>query len=126
MTDPAASPAPPELPLTSEEKTWMTLVHLSALSGYFIPFGNIVGPLILWNIQKQKYTRVDSHGKRAINFQISMMIWIFCAIPLCFVCIGYPILIGLLLTNIVCIIIAAVKASAGESFEYPLAISFIK
>jgi len=125
-----AMPGPPPLPtggISSEEKTWMMLTHLSALSGHLIPFGNIIGPLIVWNIYKEKYPRVDAHGKRAVNFQISLLLWVVCAIPLCFFfCVGVPLLVALGVLNIVCIIVAAVKASSGRDFNYPLAIPFIK
>jgi hypothetical protein len=28
------------------------LCHLSALAGYIIPFGNVLGPLLVWQIKK--------------------------------------------------------------------------
>jgi uncharacterized protein len=125
-TDVTPPLAAPESGIGSDEKTWMMLTHLSALSGHIIPFGNIVGPLIIWNIFKDKYVHVNAHGKRAVNFQISILIWFVCAIPLCFVCIGIPMVVALAITNIVCIIVAAVRASDGRDFHYPLSIQFIK
>lgn len=32
---------------TKDERTWRMLAHLSALAGYVIPFGNIIGPLFV-------------------------------------------------------------------------------
>ncbi len=42
------------VPLTQDEKTFGMLAHLSALAGYIIPFGNIIGPLIIWLIKKDQ------------------------------------------------------------------------
>ena len=43
---------------------------------------------------------------------------------LCFVIIGIPLLIALLILNLVMIIIAAVKTSNGEPHRYPITIRF--
>ncbi len=37
------------LPKPSQEvRQWAMFCHLSALLGIWIPFGNLIGPLILW------------------------------------------------------------------------------
>lgn len=55
-------------PLSNEEKNLAMFCHLAALAGYIIPFGNIIGPLILWSVKKDQFPFVDEHGKSAINF----------------------------------------------------------
>ena len=45
--------------------------HLSALVGFLIPFGNLIGPLIVWQLKKDD-PFVDSQGKEAVNFQITV------------------------------------------------------
>ena len=35
------------------DKSNAMLCHLLALSGYIIPFGNIIGPLVMWQIKKR-------------------------------------------------------------------------
>ncbi len=53
----------------ASETTSIRLINLSVLSCIGIPFGNIILPLILWNInRKSKF--VDEVGRRIINFQI--------------------------------------------------------
>ncbi|MGD9347919.1 MAG: DUF4870 domain-containing protein, partial [Candidatus Aminicenantes bacterium] len=32
----------------AQERSWGMFCHLAALAGYIIPFGNIIGPLIIW------------------------------------------------------------------------------
>ena len=51
------------------------LCHLSSLAGSVIPFGNIVGPLVVWLIKKDEYAFVDDQGKESLNFQISITIY---------------------------------------------------
>ncbi|WP_373059265.1 DUF4870 domain-containing protein [Zunongwangia sp. H14] len=57
-----------------QEKTLATCIHLSVFSKYFFPFGNFLFPLLLWLVKKQD-PFVDSHGRNAINFQISMFLY---------------------------------------------------
>ncbi|MCD4746663.1 MAG: DUF4870 domain-containing protein [Bacteroidales bacterium] len=111
---------------TNDEKMWGMFCHLSALAGYFIPFGNIIGPLIIWSIKKDEYAFVNEQGKEAINFQISILIYIVITIPFIFILIGIPIMIAIGIFSLVMVIIAGIKANNGESFKYPLCISFIK
>jgi uncharacterized protein len=122
MTDqpPAASPAP------SQSKTWDMLCHLSALAGFIIPFGNIIGPVLVWQIKKNEFPSVDVHGKESVNFQISVVIYAFIGFLLTFVLIGIPLLVLLALGSLVLIVIASIKANNGEAYRYPATIRFLK
>lgn len=110
-----------------QERTMAMLCHLSALAGFVIPWiGSIIGPLIVWLLKKDESALVDAHGKKALNFQISIFIYCAVALLLAFVIIGIPLLIGLGIFNLVMIIVNSVKANKGEEVTYPLAIPFIK
>jgi uncharacterized Tic20 family protein len=111
---------------TQPERDWAMFCHLSALAGYFFPFGGIVGPLICWISRKEGSAWVDANGKSSLNFQISLLLYTILAIPLIFIIIGIPILIVLGVLEIVCIIMASVKASKGEVFKYPISIPFVQ
>jgi len=52
-----------------------TFIHLSTFSRFIIPFGNFLGPLILWIVNKDKSQFIDEHGKQALNFQLSILIY---------------------------------------------------
>lgn len=105
---------------------WEVLCHVSALAGYIIPFGNIIGPLVVWLMKKAESAEVDYHGKEALNFQISVAIYAIIGLLLVLVVIGIPLLIALGIANIVFMIIAAIKASNGERYRYPCTIRFVK
>jgi uncharacterized Tic20 family protein len=110
---------------SSDERMWGMLCHLSSLSGSVIPFGNIIGPLIVWMIKKDEYAFVDDQGKESVNFQISVTVYFVASIVLSFVIIGIPFLIAVPIFGLVMSIIAAVKANGGEYYRYPLTIRFI-
>jgi len=112
--------------INSEEQTFSMLCHLSALSGAIIPLGHIIGPLIFWLMKKDQYPEVDRQGKDALNFQISMTIWMIVSGIMILLVIGIFALIALGVLNLVMIIVASVKSNNGERFKYPLTIELIK
>lgn len=61
--------------LDNHQKNIATFIHLSTFSRFIIPLGNFIGPIILWITNKEKSEFVDSHGKQAINFQISILLY---------------------------------------------------
>jgi uncharacterized Tic20 family protein len=111
---------------TQSERDWAMFCHLSALAGYFFPFGGIIGPIICWISRKDESEWVDINGKSSLNFQISLLLYTVLAIPLCFIIIGIPIIVFLAILKIVCIIIASTRAAKGETFKYPVSIPFIQ
>jgi uncharacterized protein len=125
---------PPAKPVTeSEARTWNMLCHLSALSGYVIPFGNVIGPLLVWQIKKNEIPSVEEHGKAALNFQLTILIAMFTALFAAFalwiVCIGVlfiPVIIAIAVCGIVFAIIAGIKANNGEPYRYPWRLTLIK
>lgn len=112
--------------INSEEQTFSMLCHLSALSGMIIPFGHIIGPLVFWLIKKDQFSEVDRQGKEALNFQISMTIWMFLSGILVIIVIGLFALIALGVLDLVITIVAAVKSNNGERFKYPLSLEILR
>jgi uncharacterized protein len=137
---------PPAAPrAVDDDKMWNVLCHVGGLA-YFFPLAWIVAPLVIWLVRRERSASTDEHGRRAVNFQISITIYA-----------GVPYLLGtmflfaftasrpfeygfgmawsvlpfFLLTAIVVvfdvvqIILAAVAANAGRMHTYPLSIPFI-
>jgi uncharacterized Tic20 family protein len=120
------------------------LLHLSAFFGYIFPFGAVVGPLVIWEMNKRKSDFIDKNGKEAINFNLSYLMYSFVLglsiVPFVirtvmndfhhldlFGIISVGSLIGVLaIIKFVLIIFAAIKANQGEVYNYPLTIKFIK
>lgn len=61
--------------IDNHHKNLATFIHLSTFSRFIIPFGNFIGPIVLWAANKDKSEFVDQHGKQAINFQISVLLY---------------------------------------------------
>jgi uncharacterized protein len=112
---------------TKDARTWALICHLAGLAGFTgIPFANVIGPLVVWLIKKDQSWFVNDQGKEAVNFQISLTIYIIIAAILAFLLIGIPLLFVLGIGGLILIIIAAVKANEGVVYRYPLTIRFIK
>ena len=131
---PTAPPTPMPMPnLESRARTWNMFCHLSALAGFVIPFGHILGPLIIWQIKKDEIPSVDSHGKAALNFQITVTIAAFvggfAAVVFSFIGIGFlffPLVMLVWLAGLILAIIAGIKANNGEDYKYPFSLELVK
>lgn len=108
-------------------RMWATICHASALGGFVIPAaGHLLGPLIVWLAKRDVSPIIDEHGKEALNFQISMMIYSIVAAILCLAIIGFVLLPLLHVLNVVFVIIATIRANDGELYRYPLTLRLIK
>ena len=113
--------------VSKDEQQWAMFCHLAALSGFIIPFGNVVGPLVVWLIKKDTMPLVDQHGKEALNFQITVSIAIFVCILLMLVVIGIFLIVVVGIGALVLTIMAAVKVANGQlDYKYPLTLRLIK
>jgi uncharacterized protein len=117
----------------NDTKLWNMLCHLSALAGLVLPFGNILGPLIVWQLKKNEIPSVDQHGKDALNFQITatliLVALVIIAFILTFVLIGillFPVIGLLALAAIGFSVYAGIQANNGVSFKYPYSFELIK
>lgn len=109
-----------------EERMWGMLCHLSAFSGYLVPFGSVIAPLVVWLIKKDEMPFVDDQGKESLNFQLTMLIAAIVSIILMFVFIGFLLIGVVIIFQIVMIIVASIKANEGVRYRYPYNIRFIK
>ncbi|HZJ95962.1 MAG TPA: DUF4870 domain-containing protein [Thiopseudomonas sp.] len=117
----------PEKPeLSQEAKQWAMLSHLAAFAVFVFPFGNIIGPLLVWQLKKDLDPYVEQNGKEAVNFQITVAIVMLACMLLMFYWIGFLLLLVVGLYWLVLTIVAGIKANDGVSYRYPWAIRFIK
>ena len=111
--------------LTQEEKNQALACHLLSLTGLVVPFGGLIGPLVMWLVKRDESAFVDAHGKEAVNFNITMMIAFFVAFLSMFVFIGFILLPIIGLFWLIMTIIAGIEAGNGKPYRYPLTIRFI-
>jgi uncharacterized protein len=111
--DPYSSPTqPPDS--ASDSNNWRLYLELLALTGFVVPFGQILGPLVLWLIKKDTSSQVSEDGKKIINYHISWTIW---GIATC----GLGFLPWIIIT-----LISIIKAANNQPFNHPLTITFLK
>jgi uncharacterized Tic20 family protein len=116
-------------PSTQERETrqWGLFLHLSVLAGYALPIAGIVVPIAIWQLKKDALPKIDVHGKNAVNWIISLIIYIAVSIILIPVLgLGILMLMALGVIAVIFPIVAAIKANDGEVWKYPLAISLLK
>lgn len=125
LPPPAPVPVSEVTPANKDENTLGIVCHLLGFAGMAFPFGNIIGPLVLWLIKRAESPYLDACGKEVLNFQISWSIYGLAAALLCFVFIGILILPALGIAWLVFVILGSIKASEGKLYRYPLTIRLI-
>ncbi|ABD79271.1 DUF4870 domain-containing protein [Saccharophagus degradans] len=113
-------------PWGMEENVFIMLMHLSQLTGFIIPFGGLILPIVMWATNKDQSENINKHGKVVLNWVISSTIYCVVAFMLIALVIGIPLLIGVCITSLVFIVIGAIKANNGELWPYPISIKFFK
>lgn len=111
----------------TEEGTWGMAAHMSALLGILFAPGIVIGPLIVWLLKRNDSSFVDTNGKEALNFQITVLVTTFIlamlsAITGIFLVLAFAVgIAGLGLA-----VYGGLQAKKGENYVYPFAIRLIK
>ena len=86
---------------------------------------SIIPALLVWLLKRNDNAYVADQAREALNFQITVLIAQAVSGILIFVVIGF-LLLGLVwLANIFFCIMAAIAASKGEHYRYPLTLRLI-
>lgn len=128
---------PPQAGPTSDEKQWAMVAHLSALGGALLTawsggWGVFIGPLVVWLVKKDTMPFVDDQGKEALNFSISVALACIALVMFTIVTFGLgvvltvPAWIVLTIAWLVLTVVAALRASEGVAYRYPLVLRFVK
>lgn len=116
---------PPAPVADDADRNWAVGAHLSAFVAAYVALG-FLGPLLVLLARGDRSPFVRQHAVEALNFNITVLIYLAICVVLAFVLIGIPLLIGLGILYLVTVIIGAVRASSGQPYRYPLTIRFIK
>jgi uncharacterized Tic20 family protein len=106
---------------SGNEKIWSLLSHLSGFIG--VPF---LLPLVVYFSMRGDSAYVSDNAREALNFHLSAVIYCICCLPLVFIMIGVPLMVLIGLGSLVLSIIAAIKASEGDCYRYPLTLRLVK
>ena len=110
------------------QKKWLLLMHGLPLIGLVLPLFNILLPLFLWIHKREDNPIYNRHGRKIINFQISIFIFFILGFVALFLLpgAGFIIFMSVIPFAIITIIANIIYVlNKGKCF-YPLAIPFIR
>lgn len=121
----AARPAPPPAPeepsaAPNDARKWAVMMHFSLL----VPFVGLIAPYVIWQVKRDDHPALDEHGRNAVNWALSYLIYFSGCVVLTAILIGVPLLIACLALGIAFPIIAGLRANDDKVWRYPLAIRF--
>ena len=100
----------------AQARQWAMLCHYAAFFWVLAPLiGNVIGPLVVWQLKKDLHPFVDEQGKEALNFQITYSVAMMVCGLLAWVLIGFPLMLLVGVAALVLTIIAGLTANAGEA-----------
>lgn len=112
-----------EIAIAPEDRTLASMTHLSGLSGYIIPFGGILVPIIIWIVKKDSPV-ISAIARQAVLLNVIVFCLVIACIVLAFTIILLPIVIpfGIVLglAALALPIIGAIKAGGGIYYRYPV------
>ncbi len=118
--------------LSSDERTWALIGHLSAFSAFITGIGCMLGPLIVWLVKRDTLPFAGEQAKEALNFNISVALvfvglWILTIGTLGLgLLLTIPLGLALFVAWVVFTIIAAIKANEGVAYRYPFTLRLVK
>lgn len=109
------------------EKKWILILHLSPITGFIIPFANLIIPLILWVFKKEDHPLYDEHGRAVVNFHLSVTLAFMVGIALMLIVfeLGISLLIITSVYALVLIFWNMQKILKNESYSYPLSLNLL-
>lgn len=103
------------------DKIWSIFSHLSGFIG--LPF---LLPLVVYLAMRSDSEYAASNAREALNFHLSVLLYTIVCIPLIPLLIGALLIGALVIALFILSIVAAIKASDGGSYHYPITIRFVK
>src|SRR5215204_5336428 len=100
--------------------------HLSTFAGLIVPFGSVIGPLAVWLTRRDRDPFIDQAGREALNFGISIAIYGAVLLVAALMLVGIPLLMVGVIAWVVLASLAAVKASQGQAYRYPLTLRLVR
>lgn len=110
---------------SSDERTYATFMHLSLLGDLLTGGIGLIVLLVMWLMKKNTSPFLDDHGREALNFRISLLVYTLASLAL-FACgIGVITMLAVPVLGIVGMVMAVSATNRGEYFRYPATIRFI-
>jgi uncharacterized Tic20 family protein len=109
--------------IEAQDRTLAILTHLSGLSGYIIPLGGVLVPIIIWVVKKDDRV-ISAIARQAVLLNVAVFV---CGIALALLMLTVILIpvtfLGWAVLGLIAVIlpvVGAVKASDGEFYIYPV------
>jgi uncharacterized Tic20 family protein len=113
----------PNIAIAPEDRTLAALTHLSGLSGYIVPLGGIIVPILIWMTKKDSPI-IASIAKQAILLNVTVFILICTGVVLFLTVLLIPaVIVGWVVLGVAAValpIIGAIRANDGRYYRYPV------
>ena len=116
---------PQQTGVTDEDRNWAVGAHLSAFLAAYIALG-FLGPLVVMLIRGDRSPYVRSHAVEALNFNLTVLIYVVICVVLALILIGFLLIVALAVLYVIAVIRGAMAASQGRAYRYPLTIRFVR
>lgn len=126
---PPSAPPPAAAPST-DSRNLGALAHLSALIT-LVGVPGFVGPLAVWLWQRERDPFAAEQARQALNFNLSLLIYVAAGVALSIVTIGLGLLIVVPATIVLAVgwlvltVLAAIRAADGHPYRYPLTLELV-
>ena len=113
----------PTIPIAPEDRGLAILTHLSGLSGYIVPFGGVLVPILIW-VMKRDSPLISAIARQAVILNFAVFIAFVCGVILAFTLVLIPVVfIGAIVLGLAAIVLpvmGAIRANDGVYFKYPV------
>jgi D-alanyl-D-alanine-carboxypeptidase/D-alanyl-D-alanine-endopeptidase len=116
------------------QKKWLLLMHATPFIGFVVPLANIFIPLFLWIHKREDNKIYDEHGRKVVNFQLSM-VSLFLLLALIGILVGrvfvnwgslFTLMLLIIPYAVVVMLVNIFTALNSQKSYYPLSLPFIR
>jgi D-alanyl-D-alanine-carboxypeptidase/D-alanyl-D-alanine-endopeptidase len=110
-------------------RAWLLLLHLSPIIGSVFPLGNLLLPVALWLYKRTESIEFNNHGRSIVNFQLTILIIYIASLVMIIMhtwSYAVYILYVSIVLNLVIILLNSWRIWKGKTYDYMLAIPFLK
>ncbi|MCQ4348587.1 DUF4870 domain-containing protein [Pseudomonas stutzeri] len=109
----------------AEARKWAMFCHYAAFAWVLAPMiGNVIGPLVVWQLKRESDPYVDSQGREALNFQITVSLALLACAALAWI--AFPLATLVSVGALVLTVIGGIRANEGRPWRYPFCIRFLR
>jgi len=114
-------------PKNPDERKWAMIMHSAALLGLIIAPAIVLGPALVWFLKRNDSVYLDMQGKKALNFQLTVLLFVFAMFILSII-IRPLFILGFFagLAGLIFAAIAGINIYSNGDYDYPFTFTPIK